>query len=59
MNKKLLFSLLFLTLPATANEQQWNGTVLGFEPAPKGIFGDMLGIRPILSDHGFSFHSNY
>ncbi|QPE17863.1 carbohydrate porin [Providencia rettgeri] len=59
MNKKLLFSLLFLTLPAIANEQQWNGTVLGFEPAPKGIFGDMLGIRPILSDHGFSFHSNY
>ncbi|MCK9998735.1 carbohydrate porin [Providencia rettgeri] len=59
MNKKLLFSLLFLTLPAIANEQQWNGTVLGFEPASKGIFGDMLGIRPILSDHGFSFHSNY
>ncbi len=59
MNKKIIFPLLFLTLPAIANEQSWDGTVLGFEPAPKGLFGDMLGIRPILSDHGFSFHSNY
>lgn len=59
MNNKIIFSLLFLTLPAIANQQSWDGTVLGFEPAPKGIFGDMLGIRPILSDHGFSFHSNY
>ncbi|EMU9000092.1 carbohydrate porin [Providencia rettgeri] len=59
MNKKIIFPLLFLTLSAIANEQSWDGTVLGFEPAPKGLFGDMLGIRPILSDHGFSFHSNY
>lgn len=59
MNKKLVFSLIFLALPAIAEQSSWNGTVLGFEPVPKGIFGDMLGIRPILSDHGFSFNSNY
>ncbi|WVD69901.1 carbohydrate porin [Orbus wheelerorum] len=61
MKKKIIMLLsLFLTMPAIANtDREWNGIVLGFEPPSKGIFGDMLGIRPILSNNGFTFNSNY
>ncbi|WP_392559417.1 carbohydrate porin [Orbus mooreae] len=59
MNKKIILLSLFLALPAMADNNSWNGTVLGFEPAPKGLFGDMLGIRPILAENGFTFSSNY
>ncbi|EKT58288.1 carbohydrate porin [Providencia sneebia] len=62
MNKNIILSILlfsFPALPALAEYKEWNGTVLGFEAAPVGVFGDMLGIRPILENNGFTFHANY
>ncbi|MFU2317890.1 carbohydrate porin [Rahnella sp. PCH160] len=44
--------------PALA-ASDWNGTVLGFEAPAKGMLGDMLGIRPILEDHGFHYQLGY
>lgn len=44
--------------PALA-ENNWNGTVLGFEAPGEGMLGDMLGIRPILENHGFHYQLGY
>ncbi|MFT2622014.1 carbohydrate porin, partial [Escherichia coli] len=30
-----------------------------FEPPQPGLLGDMLGIRPILEDHGFHYNLGY
>lgn len=38
---------------------KWEGVALGFEPPQPGLLGDMLGIRPILEDHGFHYNLGY
>ena len=38
---------------------KWEGVALGFEPSQPGLLGDMLGIRPILEDHGFHYNLGY
>ncbi|NDJ57110.1 carbohydrate porin [Enterobacteriaceae bacterium 4M9] len=45
-----------MLLAPLAGAQSWDGTVLGFEAPQAGLLGDMLGIRPILSEHGFSYN---
>jgi porin len=55
----LLSALLLPAMYASAEKNEWNGTVLGFEAPGTGLLGDMLGIRPILEDHGFNYHLNY
>lgn len=57
--KIMMVPLLLLTLPAIAENQKWDGTVLGFESAPEGMLGNMLGIRSVLKDNGFTFNTNY
>ncbi len=39
--------------------QEWNGTVLGFDASPAPMLGDMLGIRNILNDNGFTYNLGY
>ncbi len=38
---------------------EWNGTVLGFDASPAPMLGDMLGIRNILNDNGFTYNLGY
>lgn len=38
---------------------KWQGIALGFEPQQEGLLGDMLGILPILSEHGFNYSLGY
>ncbi|MDN0119885.1 carbohydrate porin [Yersinia frederiksenii] len=38
---------------------KWQGIALGFEPQQEGLLGDMLGIRPILSENGFNYSLGY
>ncbi|MFZ1871230.1 MAG: carbohydrate porin [Chania sp.] len=42
-----------------ASTPQWQGVALGFEPPQAGLLGEMLGIRPILEDHGFHYNLGY
>ncbi|MCL2894810.1 carbohydrate porin [Brenneria tiliae] len=59
-NKILCAVALVLTSPlALAEHPAWNGTVLGFEGPQPGLLGDMLGIRPILTDNGFVYNLAY
>ncbi|HKS33408.1 MAG TPA: carbohydrate porin [Enterobacteriaceae bacterium] len=51
--------LLTLTPAAMAETSAWNGIVLGFEAPQRGLLGDMLGIRPIIEDHGFHYNLGY
>jgi porin len=55
----MLAGLLFTAFNTYAEDPQWNGTVLGFEAPGTGLLGDMLGIRPILSDNGFNYNFQY
>lgn len=54
----LLIPLLF-SAAAPAVTPAWNGTVLGFEAPPAPLLGEMLGIRPILTNHGFNYQLGY
>jgi porin len=51
-----LCALALLTISPLSMAQEWNGTVLGFEAPPDPILGDMLGIRKILNDNGFTYN---
>ncbi|ROP62800.1 porin [Enterobacter sp. BIGb0383] len=51
--------LLALAPAAMAETSAWNGTALGFEAPQRGLLGDMLGIRPIIEDHGFHYNLGY
>ncbi|WP_158781554.1 carbohydrate porin [Pantoea sp. BAV 3049] len=42
-----------------ASAPEWDGSALGFTPPEKGLFGDMLGVRPMLEDNGFYFNLGY
>lgn len=42
-----------------AETPEWQGVALGFEPPKAGLLGDLLGIRPILEDHGFHYTLGY
>ncbi|PSJ44940.1 carbohydrate porin [Zobellella endophytica] len=63
MEKTLISTILFsaLTFPLLTQAQQnsWNGTVLGFEALGEGLLGEMLGIRPILTENGFNYNLAY
>jgi porin len=48
-----------LTVSPFTTAQDWNGTVLGFEAPPAPVLGDMLGIRKILNDNGFTYNLGY
>lgn len=56
-----IWGITMLTLSAgvMAEKTAWNGSVLGFEQPQKGLLGDMLGIRPIIEDHGFHYNLGY
>ncbi len=53
------FLALSFTIQAKTPPPAWNGTVLGFEAQPEGMFGDALGIRPFLESHGFHYNLGY
>ncbi|EMB6256166.1 carbohydrate porin [Serratia marcescens] len=55
----LFISSLFISPLTKAEQPAWNGTVLGLEKTQPGLFGDMLGIRPILTDNGFNYNLGY
>ena len=60
INNALCGALMLTLAPAAIAETgEWNGTVLGFESPKEGLLGDMLGIRPILEDHGFHYNLGY
>lgn len=42
-----------------SKSSEWNGIVLGMEPQPEGLLGNMLGIRPFLENHGFHYNLGY
>ncbi|MDU7760913.1 MAG: hypothetical protein E7J89_16075, partial [Enterobacter asburiae] len=54
--KNKLFALALLTISPMSVAQDWNGTVLGFEAPPEPVLGEMLGIRKILNDNGFTWN---
>jgi len=54
-----LYALALLTVSPFTTAQDWNGTVLGFEAPPAPVLGDMLGIRKILNDNGFTWNLGY
>lgn len=54
-----LFTLMAASPLALAQEQAWNNTVLGFTPPPDPLLGEMLGIRKILNDNGFTYNLGY
>lgn len=54
-----LYALALLTVSPLSMAQDWNGTVLGFEAPPDPVLGDMLGIRKILNDNGFTYNLGY
>lgn len=56
-NKRYAFALLAISPLSMA--QDWNGTVLGFEVPPATLLGDMLGVRNILYDNGFTYNLGY
>ncbi|QCR35684.1 carbohydrate porin [Nissabacter sp. SGAir0207] len=55
----LLLPLLLAAAPALADDPDWNGMVLGFEPPPAPLLGEMLGVRPLLTDLGFHYQLGY
>lgn len=55
----LLSSLILSSMNSYATSANWNGTVLGFEAPGVGLLDDMLGIRPILEEHGFNYNLSY
>ncbi|PBI79490.1 porin [Rahnella victoriana] len=59
--KNSLLALCFTTASIYSAQaaENWNGTVLGFEAPGEGMFGDMMGIRPIIEDHGFHYQLGY
>jgi len=54
-----LFSLMSASPLTLAQEAKWNNTVLGFTPPPDPVLGEMLGIRKILNDNGFTYNLGY
>lgn len=65
MKKRLSLRITFLAalfIPGAqlhAENSEWNGIVLGFEPPGAGLAGDMAGIRPLLQELGFNYNLNY
>jgi porin len=59
--KSSLLALCFTTASINSVQaaENWNGTVLGFEAPGEGMLGDMMGIRPIIEDHGFHYQLGY
>ena len=57
-NKNNLYALALLMISPLTMAQEWNGTVLGFEAPPEPVLGEMLGIRKILNDNGFTYTSD-
>ncbi|EQA9808171.1 MULTISPECIES: carbohydrate porin [Enterobacteriaceae] len=55
----LMVALLQVSPFALADQSFWNGTVLGFEAPQPGLLGNMLGIRPILTENGFTYNLGY
>ena len=53
------YALALLAASPLAMAQEWNGTVLGFEAPPDPILGEILGIRNILNDNGFTYNLGY
>lgn len=64
MHAALCLSTLLVT-PFTAfaanaqDAQEWNNKMLGFEGPPDPLLGEMLGIRKILNDNGFTYNLGY
>lgn len=58
--KNIYAAALMLASPVVlAESAAWNGTVLGFEGQQPGLLGDMLGIRPLLTENGFTYNLAY
>ncbi|MCU6285059.1 carbohydrate porin, partial [Enterobacter cloacae] len=58
-NKNKFYAFALLTLSPLSMAQDWNGTVLGFEAPPAPVLGEMLGVRKILNDNGFTYNLGY
>ena len=57
--KNKLYAFALLAISPLSMAQDWNGTVLGFEAPPEPVLGEMLGIRKILNDNGFTYNLGY
>lgn len=57
--KSMLCALSLLIFSPLSTAQEWRGTVLGFEPPPDPILGDMYGLRESLTNNGFTYNLGY